>query len=74
MAEINGIEIPEEMLESIAGGVLDDVSRQNLKGLVGLFKANGYSLEETYSLLAYLQHSKDWDEINALIAEYYPIV
>ena len=70
MAENNGIEIPEELLESISGGVLDDVSKNNLHSIVGIFKSSGISLEDTYAQLDYLSASNDWDEIKTLIGEY----
>ena len=71
MAENNGFEISDEMLQSIAGGKLDEVSIHNLKAIVGGCKKNGMSLEEVYNLLAYLKHDPAWEEMNVIIAETY---
>lgn len=71
MAQFDGVEIPEEMLETISGGVLDDTSRDNLKGIVALFKRNQMSLESTLKALDYLHRSDDWNEIHDLIIEFY---
>lgn len=71
MANFDGIEIPDDMLESLSGGVLDEVSYNNLKGIVVLCKQSGMSLDATLNALSYLQHTSDWDEINDLIHEFY---
>ena len=71
MANFDGIEIPDDMLESLSGGVLDEVSYNNLKGIVVLCKQSGMSLEATLGALSYLQHTSDGDEINDLIHEFY---
>ena len=64
-------DIPDDMLESLSGGVLDEVSYNNLKGIVVLCKQSGMSLEATLGALSYLQHTSDGDEINDLIHEFY---
>lgn len=71
MADENGVVISDEMLESIAGGVLDDVSKSNLHAIVHGCKVNGMSYEATLKLLDYLRHSSDADEIFALIDTYW---
>lgn len=72
MAEIiNGIEIPEELLESIAGGVLDDDSRNNIEAFVTAFKQLGMNLDEIFDQFAFARYSSDADEIFAYIEQVY---
>ena len=76
MAELenNGIEIPEDMLESIAGGVLDEVTMSNLRGLVKGFKMNGYDLDQILKAFDYLKHASDGEEIFDYIREQYIVL
>lgn len=69
MANENGVVIPEEMLESISGGALDDVSKQNIRGIVHLFKTSGCTYEALLKALDYLRIADDADEIFALVDE-----
>ena len=64
MAEdINGIEISDEFLDSIAGGRLDEVTKENLNGLVKGFSAAGLSNDEILERFAFARSSSDSEEI-----------
>ena len=42
---LNGIEIPSELLDGIAGGVLTDTSKEFLRVLITSAKKGGYTME-----------------------------
>jgi len=71
MAEFNGTEITDEMLEGVAGGVLDETSLNNLKAFVVAFKMSGLSLEETIEKFDFMRHGNHWNEVEAHIREFY---
>ena len=48
----DGIEIPDELLESVAGGVLSDNQRLVLDRMVLALKQNGTSLERTLEIVS----------------------
>ena len=47
----DGFEIPEELLEGIAGGVLDDLQLLMLRKVLPTLKQEGYSKEHAMGLL-----------------------
>lgn len=63
MTQGKDIEIPEDMLESISGGVVDDLSRENLQRMGAIFKRLGSSFDEMLERLEYLKSFSNWDEI-----------
>lgn len=69
--ENNGIVIPDELLEGIAGGTLDDTSINNLTVLVTYLKSEGKTLEEVLKVFDYLKTDKNADEIFSLINQIY---
>ena len=69
--ENNGIVIPDELLEGIAGGTLDDTSINNLTVLVTYLKSEGSTLEEVLKVFDYLKTDKNADEIFSLINQIY---
>lgn len=62
-------EIPEEMLESIAGGVLDDETMHNLQVLVTSMKNAGMTLETILDTFDYLKHSSTAQEMFQFIED-----
>ena len=71
MAEYNGVEINDEMLEGIAGGELSEESANKLRVIVAAFKASGMSLAQIYEEVGCLKNTPDWGKIEVLIALFY---
>ncbi len=71
MADQDVTQITDEMLESIAGGQLDETARGLLRGIVEGCKMKGDSLEAVYEQLGSLSKYGEWDEVSKLIREYY---
>ena len=46
---IEGIELSDEVLEDVAGGVLPDSEKQVLRASLAASKANGYTLEQAFN-------------------------
>lgn len=69
--KIDESEIPEELLESIAGGVLDDVTQHNLTAFVTAMKEVGMDLDAIFEAFAYLKHSSNADELFDFIRNVY---
>ena len=69
--ENNGIVIPDELLEGIAGGTLDDTSINNLTVLVTYLKSEGSTLEEVLKVFDYLKTDENAEEIFGLINQIY---
>ncbi len=43
-------EIPDELLDAVAGGVLDDSYKKYIKAIVIIYKGTGNSLDQTISI------------------------
>ena len=71
MAECNGVEINDEMLEDIAAGALTEEAANKLRAIVAVFKASGVSLEQIYEEVGCMKSTPDWDKIEVLIALFY---
>ena len=71
MADDNETIISDELLESIAGGVLDDASKYNIDALVGAFKKQGLSLDQVYERFSFVKHDDSAADIFAYIDEVY---
>ena len=69
--ENNGIVIPDELLEGIAGGTLDDTSINNLTVLVTYLKSEGSTLEEVLKVFDYLKTDENAEENFGLINQIY---
>ncbi len=71
MAEYNGVDINDEMLEGIAGGELSEESANKLRVIVAAFKASGMTLAQIYEEVSCLKNTPDWGKIEVLIALFY---
>lgn len=45
-----GFELPDELLDAVAGGVLDDSYKKFLKAIVIIYKGVGNSLDQTIAI------------------------
>lgn len=68
MTQGKDIEIPEDMLESISGGVVDDLSRENPQRIGAIFKRLGSSFDER---LEYLKSFSNWNEMLQILTDSY---
>lgn len=68
--EFNGTEIPEDILESIAGG-MTDLEKYNIDSFVYSWKKSGMSLEKVLSKFAFLEGNENADEYFDYIIQYY---
>lgn len=71
MAEFDGVEIPEELLECVTGGSLTPAEREQFIRGVKKVKAEGYSQNVPIKLILDLNSIGDKEERIALIKEVY---
>ncbi|MBQ3338930.1 MAG: hypothetical protein IJG82_04945 [Atopobiaceae bacterium] len=64
-----GIEIPDELLESIAGGVLTDEVRSVLDQTIPLLKQKGTTLERTLEIFSLTEDQELREDSLAYIKE-----
>lgn len=70
MAEIEGIEIPDELLEKIAGGKLTPEERDKIYQFVGKLKSAGLSKESAIQF-SRPKNPMDYAEYMAIVDEIY---
>lgn len=67
----NNITIPDELLESISGGKLDEASINNVTAFAKGFKAAGMTLDQALAQFAFASQSDDFDEILKIVRDVY---
>ena len=68
--EFIGTEIPEDLLEAIAGG-MTDLEKFNIDSFVYSWKKSGMSLDQVLSKFSFLEGNKNADEYFDYIIKYY---
>ena len=72
---LNGIEIPNELLDGIAGGVLTDTSKEFLRVLITSAKKGGYTMENfvedlvSFSAISDCDAQEVWNDIHPIWEE-----
>lgn len=68
--EFNGIEISEDMLESIAGG-MTDLEKLNIEAFVHSWKSTGMTLEQVLKKFSFLEGNENADEYYDYVIQCY---
>ena len=72
---LNGIEIPSELLDGIAGGALTDTSKELLRVLITSAKKGGYTMENfvedlvSFSAISDCDAQEVWNYIHPIWEE-----
>ena len=68
--EYNGIDIPEDLLDGIAGG-MTDVEKANINAFIIFGKKAGMTLEQILDKFSFLGSNENADEYYDYITQYY---
>ncbi len=68
--EFEGVEIPEDLLNSIAGGMTAQ-EKYNIDSFVYIWKKTGMSLDQVLDKFSFLEGNENADEYYSYIIQYY---
>ena len=68
--EFEGVEIPEDLLEDIAGG-MTELEKYNIDSFVYIWKKTGMSLEQVLDKFSFLEGNENADEYYDYVIQYY---
>ena len=69
--EYDGVDIPEDLLEGIAGGEMTDVEKANINAFIIFGKKAGMTLEQILDKFSFLGSNENADEYYDYITQYY---
>ncbi len=69
--EYDGVDIPEDLLEGIAGGEMTDLVRFNIECFVRSWKASGMTLEQVLNKFSFVIGTEDEVEILDYVTQCY---